>query len=142
VTGCVFCDIIDGRVPARMVLDEPEALAFLDHRPLLPGHVLVVPRVHYPTLGDLPTAEVGPFFLIVQRLARAIETGLKADGSFVAANIKISQSVPHLHVHVVPRRKGDGLFGRNFVWIRHPYSSESAMAETQRAIVQALPSSA
>jgi histidine triad (HIT) family protein len=142
VKGCVFCDIIAGRVAAHVVLDEPEVVAFLDHRPLLPGHVLVVPRTHYATLGDLPTDEVGPFFLAVQKLARAVEAGMHADGSFVAANIKISQSVPHLHVHVVPRKKGDGLFGRNFVWIRHPYPNDAAMVETRCAIQQALASAA
>jgi histidine triad (HIT) family protein len=135
---CAFCDIISGAAPAAIVLDEPHVIAFLDHRPLLPGHVLVVPRTHYPTLGDLPAEEVGPYFLSVRRLARAVETALHADGSFVAANIKISQSVPHLHVHVVPRRKGDGLFGKSFQWTRHPYPSEAAMRETQRAIQAAL----
>jgi histidine triad (HIT) family protein len=138
VTKCAFCDIISGAEPAAIVLDEPRVLAFLDHRPLMPGHVLVVPRTHYPTLGDLPAEEVGPYFLTVQRLARAVETALHADGSFVAANIKISQSVPHLHVHVVPRRKGDGLFGKSFQWTRHPYPSDAAMRETQRAIQAAL----
>ena len=138
MTKCAFCDIISGVASAAIVLDEPHVLAFLDHRPLMPGHVLVVPRTHYPTLGDLPAEEVGPCFLSVQRLARAVETALHADGSFVAANIKISQSVPHLHVHVVPRRKGDGLFGRSFQWTRHPYPSEAAMRETQRAIQAAL----
>jgi histidine triad (HIT) family protein len=138
VTGCVFCDILSGRTPAAIVLDEPDVVAFLDHRPLLPGHVLVVPRTHYPTLGDLPRDEVGPYFLTIQRIARAVESALRADGSFIAANIKISQSVPHLHVHVVPRRKGDGLFGKTFQWTRHPYPSEAAMRETQRAIQAAL----
>ncbi|HEV7663423.1 MAG TPA: HIT family protein [Chloroflexota bacterium] len=138
MTGCVFCDILSGRTPAAIVLDEPDVVAFLDHRPLLPGHVLVVPRTHYPTLGDLPRDEVGPYFLTIQRIARAVESALRADGSFIAANIKISQSVPHLHVHVVPRRKGDGLFGKTFQWTRHPYPSEAAMRETQRAIQAAL----
>ena len=126
------------RVPAQIVLASASVVAFLDHRPLLPGHVLVVPRTHYATLADLPRDEVGPYFLSVQRLARAVERGLDADGAFVAANIKISQSVPHLHVHVVPRRKGDGLFGKSFQWTRHPYPSPAAMAETRRAIAAAL----
>ena len=102
-------------VPANVVYSDDSVLAFLDHRPLLPGHVLVVPRTHYETLGDLPPAEVGPLFVIVQRLALAVEQAMHADGSFVAVNIRISQSVPHLHVHVVPRRKGDGLFGQDFL---------------------------
>jgi histidine triad (HIT) family protein len=132
--GCVFCDIIARKTTSAVILDEPRVYAFLDHRPLLPGHVLVVPRTHYETLGDLPPDEVGPFFQAVRRLALAVERAFHADGSFVAANIKVSQSVPHLHVHVVPRRKGDGLFGRNFVWIRRPYPSSEAMAEAQQAI--------
>ena len=140
--GCVFCDIVAGSVPAYVVYDGPGVLAFLDHRPLLPGHVLVIPKTHYETLGDLPAAEVGPYFLVVQRLAVAVENGMHADGSFVAANIRISQSVPHLHVHVVPRRKGDGLFGKNFMWMRRPYPSEAAMREAQEAIRAALAASA
>jgi histidine triad (HIT) family protein len=138
--GCVFCDIIRGAVPAVRVYEDQESVAFLDHRPLQPGHVLVAPRTHYETLADLPSSEVGPLFLTVQRLAVAVEKGMRADGSFVAINIRISQSVPHLHVHVVPRRKGDGLFGKTFQWIRHPYPSEAAMRETQRAIQAALSS--
>jgi histidine triad (HIT) family protein len=138
VAGCVFDEIIAGTLPAAVVYDEGSVLAFLDHRPLLPGHVLVVPKYHYETLGDLPEADVGPYFLAVQRLARAVEQGMQADGSFVAVNIRISQSVPHLHTHVVPRRKGDGLFGKTFQWMRRPYLSESAMREAQAAIVSAL----
>jgi histidine triad (HIT) family protein len=138
VQGCVFCTIVAGAIPAYTVFDDSAVLGFLDHRPLLPGHVLVIPKTHYETLGDLPATEVGPFFLAVQRLAVAVEKGLEADGSFVAANIRISQSVPHLHVHVVPRRKGDGLFGKTFQWVRRPYPSEAAIAEVQRAIQSAL----
>ena len=136
--GCVFCDIVAGSVPAYVVFDSPSVLAFLDHRPLLPGHVLIIPKTHYETLGDLPEAEVGPYFLAVQRLAIAVEKGMRADGSFVAANIRISQSVPHIHVHVVPRRKGDGLFSKTFQWIRRPFPSEAAIAEAQHAIQSAL----
>jgi len=138
VTACVFCDVVAGVVPAYFVYQDEAVAAFLDHRPLLPGHVLVVPRTHYATLGDLPTAEVGPLFVTVQHLALAVERGLEADGSFVAVNIRISQSVPHLHVHVVPRRKGDGLFGKTFQWMRRPYPSEAAIVATQRAITTAL----
>jgi histidine triad (HIT) family protein len=135
---CVFCDIVAGSVPAYVVYSSDSVLAFLDHRPLLPGHVLVVPRTHYPVLADLPAEEVGPLFLAVQRLSSAVETATNADGSFVAINIKISQSVPHLHVHVVPRRKGDGLFARTFQWIRHPYPNEAVIREMQAAIKRAL----
>ena len=135
---CVFDEIISGALPAAVVYDAPDVLAFLDHRPLLPGHVLVVPKHHVETLGELPSTEVGPYFLAVQRLARAVEQAMRVDGAFVAINIRISQSVPHLHTHVVPRRKGDGLFGKTFQWMRRPYPSEAAMRETQEAIVAAL----
>ena len=135
---CIFDQIIANRVPSYRVYEDDTTLAFLDHRPLLPGHVLLVPKTHYETFADLPAENVGLLFLAAQRLARAVETGLSADGSFVAINIKISQSVPHLHVHIVPRRKGDGLFGKNFQWMRRPYPSEAAIVETQRAIQAAL----
>ncbi len=138
----VFCDIVAGTVAAYIVYDDASVKAFLDHRPLLPGHVLVVPKAHYAALEDLPPDQVGPLFLVVQRIARAVESGLNAEGAFVALNIRISQSVPHLHVHVVPRRKGDGLFGKNFQWMRRPYPSEAAILETQRAICGALETSA
>ncbi len=140
--GCVFCAIVAGTVPAYVVFESASVLAFLDHRPLLPGHVLVIPKTHYETLGDLPEAEVGPYFLVVQRLAIAVEKSMRAEGSFVATNIRISQSVPHLHVHVVPRRKGDGLFGKTFQWVRRPYPSEAAIAEVQRAIQSAVAAAA
>lgn len=108
------------------------SLAFLDHRPLFPGHSLLVPRQHYETLGDLPPDLVGPFFGAAQLLARAVQAAMKAEGSLVAINNRVSQSVPHLHVHVVPRRKKDGL--RGFFWPRYPYKSESEMEDVQRAI--------
>jgi histidine triad (HIT) family protein len=138
VKGCIFCDIVARRVPAYRVFEDATTVAFLDHRPILPGHILVVPRTHYETLGDLPPDQVGPLFADVQRLALAVERGLHADGSFVAVNIRISQSVAHLHVHVVPRRKGDGLFGKTFQWLRRPYPSEAAILDVQRAIQAAL----
>lgn len=138
MSACVFCEIVAQRVPAAVVLSEPDVLAFLDHRPLLPGHVLVIPRTHYATLNELPVDVVGPYFRTVQRLAGAVERALEADGSFVAANIKISQSVPHLHVHVVPRKRGDGLFGRSFQWTRHPYPNSDAMRSVQQKLLAAL----
>jgi histidine triad (HIT) family protein len=138
VGDCVFCKIVRGDAQAYLVYSDDNAVGFLDRSPLLPGHVLVVPRQHYPTLADLSAEAIGPFFAVVQRLAVAVERGMRAEGAFVAANIKISQSVPHLHVHVVPRKKGDGLFGRNFVWIRRPYPSEEAIVEVQQAIRAAL----
>lgn len=123
---CVFCAVVAGTEPAHRVLDDEAAVAFLDRRPLFPGHVLVVPRAHHRTLADLPAAQVGPFFLRVQRVAAAVEHGLGAAGSFVAANNRISQSVPHLHVHVVPRNPKDGL--RGFFWPRRRYPDEADAA--------------
>ena len=128
-SACVFCDILQGRVPAFTVLDEPNHVAFLDIRPLFAGHVLLVRRAHVATLGDLPEAAVAPLFLAAQRLTRAAEKALGAEGTFVAMNNRISQSVPHLHVHVVPRRKKDGLKG--FFWPRTKYASD-AEAEAVR----------
>ncbi|MDQ1465790.1 MAG: histidine triad family protein [Actinomycetota bacterium] len=122
---CLFCRIIAGEVPADVVLDTPAAFAFLDHRPVFKGHTLVVPRTHVVTLTDLPAASVGPFFVEVQRVARAVVEGLGADGTFVAMNNVVSQAVAHLHVHVVPRRRKDGL--RGFFWPRQKYDpGESA----------------
>jgi histidine triad (HIT) family protein len=134
--ACVFCRIVRGEIPARVVLDEPHAVAFLDHRPVFQGHCLLVPRVHHEVLADLPPDLVGPLFASAQRLARAVEAGLVADGTFVALNNRVSQSVPHLHVHVVPRRRKDGLKG--FFWPRHPYGSDAEAAQTQAAIAAAL----
>jgi histidine triad (HIT) family protein len=118
----VFCDIAAGLVPAPVVLADDQAVAFLDARPVFKGHVLVVPRQHVVTLADLPAGSVGPFFLRVQRISAVMPGALGSEGSFVAANNVVSQSVPHLHVHVVPRTKGDGL--RGFFWPRQKYSSD------------------
>jgi histidine triad (HIT) family protein len=130
--SCPFCAIIAGQAAAHVVLDDPAAVAFLDARPVFPGHVLVVPRAHVETLVDLAAADVGPFFQAVQRVAGAVERGLAADGTFVAMNNKISQSVPHLHVHVVPRRKKDGL--RGFFWPRVTYVTDDDAAKVAAAI--------
>ena len=121
--GCVFCAIAAGDVPASMVARDDDVAAFLDARPVFKGHVLVVPRAHVPTLSDMPPAALGTLFAAVQRIARAVEAGLGADGTFVAMNNKVSQSVPHLHVHVVPRKKKDGL--RGFFWPRVPYADDA-----------------
>jgi histidine triad (HIT) family protein len=134
--GCVFCAIIAGTKPADIILNEPEAVAFLDVRPLFKGHVLVAPRVHFATLPDVPEGVLAPLFGAVQRVARAVEAGLGADGSFVAANNKVSQSVPHLHVHVVPRRRKDGL--RGFFWPREPYASDAEREEIAARLRAAL----
>lgn len=135
--NCIFCQIVRGELPAARVLEAPHAVAFLDKTPLFKGHVLVVPRVHLETLGDLPPEVLTEFFPVVQRLARAVEKAMEAQGTFVAMNNKISQSVPHFHVHVVPRRKGDGLKG--FFWPRTKYGSEDEMQEVAGRIRGALP---
>src|SRR5215831_16045576 len=111
VSDCAFCSIIAGTTPAHLVLKDADSVAFLDARPVFKGHVLVVPRQHYVTLADLPPAEVGPLFERVRLLSAALPAALGAQGTFVALNNVVSQSVPHLHVHVVPRTKGDGLRG-------------------------------
>jgi histidine triad (HIT) family protein len=113
-------------------------VAFLDHRPLFPGHTLVIPRVHVETLRDLPQVDVGAFFSEVQRVAVAVQDGLDAQGTFVAENNVISQSVPHLHVHVVPRRRKDGL--RGFFWPRGRYAGEGEIEAVAARIRGALPS--
>jgi histidine triad (HIT) family protein len=125
---CVFCEIVAGRRPAHVVLDDEVALAFLDVRPLFPGHTLLVPRAHVETLPDLPADELGPYFARAQRLARAMEApdGMDAAGSFVALNNRVSQSVPHLHTHVVPRNPKDGL--RGFFWPRGKYPDDGEAA--------------
>lgn len=137
---CLFCQVVAGEAPAEVVLDEAEVVAFLDIRPLFPGHVLVVPRVHVETLTDLPAASVAPFFGAVQRVAGAVEAAMGAQGTFVANNNRVSQSVAHLHVHVVPRRFKDGL--RGFMWPRQRYPDDAAMAATGEEIRAALATTA
>lgn len=132
MAACTFCSILAGELPAHVVLDDDVALAFLDVRPVFHGHVLVVPRDHVELLTDLPTDRVGPLFERVQRLAAAVPGALGAQGTFVAINNKVSQSVPHLHVHVVPRTKGDGLKG--FFWPRTKYADDAQMAQIADAI--------
>jgi histidine triad (HIT) family protein len=133
---CTFCRIARGELAADKVYEDDEALAFLDHRPLFPGHCLVVPRAHVDTLLDLPVERVGPFFIAVQRVSRAVERGLGADGVFNAVNNRVSQSVPHLHVHAIPRRKKDGLKG--FFWPRHTYAGPEEIARVRDAIAAAI----
>jgi histidine triad (HIT) family protein len=136
MTGCLFCSIASGDLPALVVLDSPEVVAFLDSRPVFKGHVLAVPRAHVETLVDLPEPLVSPLFLAVQRIAAAVEAGLGAGGTFVAVNNRVSQSVPHLHVHVVPRTKGDGL--RGFFWPRTRYASDEEAAAYASKIAASL----
>jgi histidine triad (HIT) family protein len=136
VAACVFCGIVSGEVSAFVVADGPDGVAFLDARPVFPGHVLVIPREHIDTLGDLPESSLTPFFGLVRRVAVAVEAGLGAGGTFVAINNRVSQSVPHLHAHVVPRTKGDGL--RGFFWPRHKYASDDEAAAYRGKIKLAL----
>jgi histidine triad (HIT) family protein len=130
MAGCVFCEIVAGDTPADVVLDEPDFLAFLDRRPVFKGHALLVPREHVVTLPDLPAGLRDGFLAGAQRLATAMVDGLGAQGSFVAMNNVVSQSVPHLHLHVVPRTKGDGL--RGFFWPRHKYADGEAAEYAER----------
>jgi histidine triad (HIT) family protein len=133
---CLFCAIASGAREAHRVLDEDDLVAFLDHRPLFPGHTLIVPRVHIETLADLPEDELPVLFGAARRLAIAMEEGLDAKGSFVAMNNRVSQSVPHVHVHVVPRRPKDGL--RGFFWPRQRYRDERHAEDTAKALRAAL----
>jgi histidine triad (HIT) family protein len=135
--SCKFCDIVAGAIDAHVVHETDVVVAFLDHRPLFPGHTLVVPRDHVDTLLDLPAHAVGPYFAEVQRVASAVTAAMGAEGSFVALNNVVSQSVPHLHTHVVPRRRKDGL--RGFFWPRHKYGGESEAAAVAERIRRALP---
>lgn len=133
---CPFCSILAGDLPAHVVLHDDAVTAFLDVRPLFPGHVLVVPRLHVETLTDLPVADVAPYFERVQRVAGAVRDSMGAEGTFVAMNNKVSQSVPHLHTHVVPRTKGDGLKG--FFWPRTKYADDAQAAEVAATIAAAV----
>ena len=132
--NCLFCRIVSGEVSAVVVFEDDDTLAFLDHRPLFPGHTLLVPREHYETLTDLPAKQVGPLFNNTQLLARAVESAMEAEGTFVAMNNRVSQSVPHLHIHVVPRRRKDGLKG--FFWPRTKYKTPEEMEVVHKKIVE------
>jgi len=134
---CLFCEIAAGRQPAAVVHADDLVTAFLDIRPLFAGHVLVVPKQHIAVLADLPTADVGPYFGRVQQIAVAVQAAMGSQGSFVALNNVVSQSVPHLHTHVVPRTKGDGL--RGFFWPRGKYASPEEADEVAAKIRAALP---
>ena len=133
---CVFCQIIAGDLPASIVYADDDHVAFLDARPLFEGHTLLVPRAHVETLADLPPEAVGPFFALTQRLAVAIPQAMEAAGTFVAMNNVVSQSVPHLHCHVVPRNPKDGL--RGFFWPRTKYADDAARDAVAARIAAAL----
>jgi histidine triad (HIT) family protein len=134
--NCLFCRIVSGEVPARLVYVDPIAVAFLDHRPLFHGHTLLVPRKHVETLVDLRYELIEPFFKAAQALAQAVPHAMDAEGSFVAMNNRVSQSVPHLHVHIVPRRRKDGLKG--FFWPRTKYADEKEMNAVAKKIAHSL----
>ena len=133
---CVFCEIIAGRLEAAVVFDDDDFVAFLDRRPVFLGHVLVVPRRHVVTLPELPEELVGPLFSRVKLMSAAVPVALGMEGTFVALNNVVSQSVPHLHVHVVPRRKDDGLKG--FFWPRTRYESEAQLEEFRSRLASAI----
>lgn len=126
---CTFCQIASGELPAQIVHRNDDVVAFLDRAPLLHGHVLVMPTRHVETLDDLPDDLLAPVFGAVRQTSIAVQKALRAEGSFVATNTRVSQSVPHLHVHVVPRNKGDGLFSTKLIWQRKKYETDSEMAE-------------
>ena len=133
---CVFCDIATGTVQASVVYEDDQTLAFLDHRPLFPGHCLLIPRRHIETLVDIPLPLLTAISANARLLAIAVEKALGAQGAFVAINNRVSQSVPHLHVHVVPRTKGDGLKG--FFWPRHKYRDAEHMEQVRGALASAI----
>ncbi len=128
---CLFCKIVSREAEAKIIFEDDVSMAFLDLRPLFPGHTLLIPKVHYSTLADLPAELVGPFFTNARMLSRKVQEAAKAEGSFVAINNVVSQSVPHLHVHIVPRKKSDGL--RGFFWPRRPYQ-EGEMTAMHRTL--------
>ena len=134
--SCLFCRIASGELQATVVFEDEISLAFLDHRPLFPGHSLLIPKEHLETLTDLPSTLIGPFFENVQLLSRGIEAAMSAEGTFVAMNNRVSQSVPHFHVHIVPRRKKDGLKG--FFWPRSKYGGEEEIEVVRQRIVSTL----
>lgn len=133
---CKFCAVVTGDLDAEIVFEDEPTVAFLDHRPLFPGHSLLVPRVHHETLWDLPTELVEPLFANARLLSVAVREAMGAQGVFVALNNVVSQSVPHLHVHVVPRNRKDGL--RGFFWPRHKYESAEHQARIGAAIRSAV----
>lgn len=135
---CAFCEVIAGGQSAAVIYEDDFTLAFLDHRPLFPGHILLVPKRHVETLPGLPDELLQPLFAAARMLSGAVVKAMDAEGSFVAMNNHVSQSVPHLHVHIVPRRKGDGL--RGFFWPRQKYRDEQHLQETRRKLILAIAS--
>ena len=136
VDGCRFCAIVAGQEPAHVVFEDEISIAFLDHRPLFPGHSLLIPREHYETIWDLPDELVGPLFANAKSLSEAIRTAMGSQGAFIALNNVVSQSVPHLHVHLVPRNRKDGL--RGFFWPRTKYESDAERDDFAQRIAAAV----
>ena len=134
--SCIFCKIVSGEIPAHKVFEDDVSIVFLDNGPLFPGHCLVCPKQHIETLADLPADLLQPIFANAQLMTKAVELALNAEGSFVAVNNRISQSVPHLHVHVVPRRRKDGLKG--FFWPRQPYGNDAERTSVLEALQAAV----
>jgi histidine triad (HIT) family protein len=140
--ACVFCRIASGELPGNIVYRDQRIAAFLDRNPLFLGHTLVVPIDHVETLDDLPPELIGPLFDVVRRMSIAVQSALGADGSFVASNIRVSQSVPHVHVHVVPRNEGDGFFSPRPIWKRRSYAGDAEAADYAARIRAALEAAA
>lgn len=134
--GCAFCEIVRGEQPAHLVFEDDAAVGFLDNRPLFPGHTLLVPRPHHEAIWDLPDEIVGPLFADARLLAGAVRDAMGAKGAFVALNNIVSQSVPHLHIHVVPRNPKDGL--RGFFWPRQKYECDGEAAAAADSIREAV----
>jgi len=134
INECRFCDIIKGETQSYIVFEDAISMAFLDIRPLFPGHILLIPRIHYETLLDLPVNLIEPLFGNAKFLSNIIEKALNAQGSLILINNKVSQSIPHLHIHIIPRNKGDGLKG--FFWPRIPYKDVDSIREMQRKITE------
>lgn len=134
--GCVFCEIVARSSPAAIVFEDDTSLAFFDQRPLFSGHMLLIPKDHHESLADLPHALIEPLFANGQLLARAVEQALGAEGTFVAINNRVSQTVLHLHVHIVPRRKGDGL--RGFFWPRQKYKDAEEIEALRKTLHEAV----
>lgn len=134
---CLFCSIARGETNSFHVFEDKDILVFLDHRPLFPGHCLLITKEHFSTMASLPDSLVAPVFLNVRMIAEAVVVGMQAEGTFVAINDRVSQSVPHFHVHIVPRRKGDGL--RGFFWPRRKYANDQEICAILSAIRGAIP---
>jgi histidine triad (HIT) family protein len=134
--NCKFCKIVKGDLESYTVFEDNMSLAFLDYRPLFPGHCLLVPKEHYNTIIDMPALLIAPLFTNARLIVHAMEVGLSAEGSFIAINNRVSQSVPHLHIHIVPRRKKDGL--RGFFWPRSKYRDRDHIMEVQSGLRSAV----